>query len=83
MPTWDTRLRRAARSRERVRLVDGREGMLVYAPAHPSDTPKQKPLRHGDRTKCGVAMDGDKPGKITAIDPLDITDILEEEEQRG
>jgi hypothetical protein len=69
----------AAAHRRRVRLMDGREGTLVYAP---NGRTTGRPVRHGDRTQCGVQLDGGKRGHITSVPPEHITYVYEEGENQ-
>lgn len=68
---FHTALRRAARDRCRVTLVDGQGGTLVYAPG---DRGGKRPPRHGDPHQCGVRLDGHHRDRIT---PVPVTDIIE------
>lgn len=57
---------RAAARRTRVRLTNGQEGVLVFAP-NPNRKPQRMP-RHGDLDRCGVRLDGHHRDHITAFD---------------
>lgn len=68
---------KAAARRARVRTAQGEVGVLVYAPGtRTSITGRRELPRHGDRTKCGVWIEGHAPDTITAIPVEDVVEII-------
>ena len=68
----------AARQRATVRLVDGRSGVIVYAPAEQINPhPLRKPPRHGDWSKCGVRFDGEHRDTVRAVSVCDIVVVVQ------
>lgn len=76
MPTWQEQLMLAAQRRARVRLRSGVVGTIVYAPGSPASQAKDHPVRHRDRSKCGVTFIN-RSWPI-AVAPEDIIEILDE-----
>jgi len=74
---WREELIHAAAKRRRVRLRNGRIGVIVYAPstrAFQQAQPAHQP-RHADRAKCAVRF-GEKSGHVFPVDPDEIVEIL-------
>jgi len=78
--SWQEQLILAAARRARVRLRDGREGTIVYAPGTRTAQAKENPVvRHRDRTRCGVRLDGENPDTVRAFSVNYVVAVLDAE----
>jgi len=78
---WGKTLVKAAARRATITTIDGKQGVLVFAP-NPNRTRTKKP-RHGDPTKCGVSFSRVHPHWIVGIDPTEIIGIDPEPQPPG
>jgi hypothetical protein len=65
-------LLRAAAARATVHTIDERVGTIVYAPNPYHSDMGGPPVRHGDRTKCGVVFGNRHKNRPQGVRPDDI-----------
>lgn len=66
----------AAKARATVTLLDGRTGVIVYAPPANPNPRKTVRCRHGDPTMCGVRFPNEHRDTIRPVAVADIIGIV-------